>query len=79
MPSVGTRMAGVFFPGNGIVYAMGGRSSDTPGSEFTHPFEYDPDLANSWTIKSATYPDTQVNNMACSVMNQGGTGLHSIA
>ena len=65
-------MAGVFFPGNGKFYAMGGRSSDTPGSEFTHPFEYDP-VGNSWTIKSATYPDTHVNNMACSVMNQGGT------
>jgi N-acetylneuraminic acid mutarotase len=72
MPSVGTRMAGVFFPGNGKFYAMGGRSSDTGGSEFTHPFEYDP-VGNSWTIKSATYPDNQVNNMACSVLNQGGT------
>ena len=72
MPSVGTRMAGVFFPGNGKFYAMGGRSSDNPGSEFTNPFEYDPG-SNSWTIKSATYPDNQVNNMACAVMNQGGT------
>jgi N-acetylneuraminic acid mutarotase len=65
-------MAGVFFPGNGKFYAMGGRSSDVGGSEFTHPFEYDP-VGNSWTIKSATYPDNQVNNMACAVMNQGGT------
>ena len=72
MPSVGTRMAGVFFPGNGKFYAMGGRSSDNPGSEFTNPFEYDPGT-NSWTIKSATYPDNHVNNMACGVLNQGGT------
>src|SRR4029077_922387 len=35
MPSVGTRMAGVFFPANGKFYAMGGRSADTVGSEFT--------------------------------------------
>src|SRR5262249_3048576 len=72
MPSVGARMVGVFFPGNGKFYAMGGRSSDTGGSEFTHPFEYDPGT-NSWTTKSATYPDTHVNNMACGVLNQGGT------
>ena len=72
MPSVGTRMAGVFFPANGKFYAMGGRSSDNPGSEFTNPFEYDPGT-NSWTIKSATYPDNHVNNMACGILNQGGT------
>ena len=35
-------MAGVFFPANGKFYAMGGRMSDTAGSEFTHPLEYDP-------------------------------------
>jgi len=65
-------MVGVFFPANGKFYAMGGRSADTGGSEFTNPFEYDPG-SNSWTTKSATYPDTHVNNMACSVLNQGGT------
>jgi hypothetical protein len=72
MPSVGTRMVGVFFAGNGKFYAMGGRSSDAGGSEFTHPFEYDP-ASNSWSEKAATYPDTFVNNMACGVLNQGGT------
>jgi hypothetical protein len=72
MPSVGTRMVGVFFPANGKFYAMGGRSADAAGSEFTHPFEYDP-VANSWTTKSATYPDTHVNNMACGVLTDAGT------
>src|SRR6266496_6150108 len=72
LPSVGTRMVGVFFPGNGKFYAMGGRSSDLPGSEFTHPFEYDPG-SNSWTIKSATYSDTHTNNMACGVLTDAGT------
>ena len=33
---------GVYFPANGKFYAMGGRSADTAGSDFTHPFEYDP-------------------------------------
>ena len=65
-------MAGVFFPANGKFYAMGGRMSDTAGSEFTHPLEYDP-VANSWTTKSATYPDNHVNNMACGVLTDAGT------
>ena len=72
LPSVGTRMVGVFFPANGKFYAMGGRSSDVAGSDFMHPFEYDP-VGNSWTTKAATYPDNQVNNMACGVLNDGGT------
>ena len=72
LPSVGTRFAGAFFPANGKFYAMGGRSSDTAGNEFTHPFEDDP-ATNSWTTKSATYPDIQVNNIACGVLNDSGT------
>jgi len=72
MPNPGTRMVGVFFPANGKFYAMGGRMSDSAGSEFTHPLEYDP-VANAWTTKSATYPDTHVNNMACGVLTDAGT------
>ena len=70
LPSVGARFAGVFFPANGKFYAMGGR--DVSDVEFTHPFEYDP-VSNSWTTKSATYPDGTTNNMACSVLNDSGT------
>src|SRR4029077_18520216 len=72
LPSVGVRSVGVFFPANGKFYAMGGRSSDLAGSDFTHPFEYDT-VANTWTTKSATYPDNQVNNMACGVLTVSGT------
>jgi plastocyanin len=72
LPSVGVRLVGVHFQANGKFYAMGGRSSDSAGSEFTHPFEYDP-VANTWTTKSATYPDTHVNNMACGVLADAGT------
>jgi hypothetical protein len=68
----GVRFAGVYFPANGKFYAMGGRASDSVGSEFTHPFEYDPGT-NSWTTKSATYPDTHTNNMACGVLTDAGT------
>src|SRR6478752_1822025 len=70
MPSTGVRMVGVFFYPN--FYAMGGRSMDGVGNDFAHPFEYSP-TSNSWTIKSATYPDNQVNNMACGVLNDSGT------
>ena len=71
-PNGGVRMVGVYFQANGKFYGMGGRASDAAGSEFTHPFEYDP-VANSWTTKSATYPDAHVNNMACGVLADGGT------
>ena len=70
MPQVGARFVGVFFPANGKFYVMGGR--DANDVEFTNPFEYDP-AANTWTTKSATYPDANTNNMACSVLNDSGT------
>ena len=66
------RSVGVYFPANGKFYAMGGRSADTAGSDFMHPFEYDPS-ANTWTTKAATYADNQVNNMACAVLTDAGT------
>jgi hypothetical protein len=72
MPSVAVRSVGVYFPANGRFYAMGGRSSDTAGDDFVHPFEYNPGT-NTWTTKSATYPDNEVNNMACGVLTVGGT------
>ena len=61
MPMADTRSVGVFFPANGKFYAMGGR--DVNNVELPNPFEYDP-ASNSWTTKSATYPDAFTNNMA---------------
>jgi plastocyanin len=74
MPSVAVRSVGVYFQANGKFYAMGGRfsASDAPLGNFTNPFEYDP-ATNAWTTKSATYPDTEVNNMACGVLVDSGT------
>ena len=72
MPSTGVRMVGVYFPLNGKFYAVGGRSMDGVGNDFAHPFEYDPG-SNTWTIKSATFPDNQVSNMACGVLTDSGT------
>src|ERR1041384_2333450 len=72
MPSTGVRMVGVYFPANGKFYAVGGRSMDGVGNDFAHPFEYNP-TSNSWAIKSATFPDNQVSNMACGVLTDSGT------
>jgi Kelch motif. len=74
MPSVAVRSVGVYFQANGKFYAMGGRlsPSDAPLGNFTNPFEYDP-ATNTWTTKSAAYPDNQVNNMACGVLVDSGT------
>jgi hypothetical protein len=65
-------MVGVYFPANGKFYAVGGRSMDGVGTDFTHPFEYDPGL-NTWAIKTATFPDNQVSDMACGVLTDSGT------
>ena len=70
LPSTDTRSVGVFFPANGKFYVMGGR--DLNNVEVTNPFEYDPS-SNSWTTKSAIYPDAFTNNMACGVLNDSGT------
>ncbi len=72
MPSTGVRMVGVYFHVNGYFYAMGGRSMDGVGTDFAHPFEYNPG-SNTWAIKSATYPDNQVSNMACGILTESGT------
>ena len=72
MPTTGVRMVGVYFPANGKFYAVGGRSMDGTGNDFAHPFEYNPS-SNSWTIKSATFSDNQVSNMACGVLTDSGT------
>jgi uncharacterized delta-60 repeat protein len=72
MPSTGVRMVGVYFPANGKFYAVGGRSMDGVGNDFTHPFEYDPG-SNTWAIKSASFPDNQVSDMACGVLTDSGT------
>src|SRR5438874_1064698 len=69
LPSTDTRSVGVFFPANGKFYVMGGR--DLNNVEVTNPFEYNP-ATNSWTTKSATYPDGFTNNMACGVLTDSG-------
>jgi len=71
MPSTAVRTVGVLFT-DGNFYVMGGRSMDGVGNDFTHPFEFNVGT-NSWSIKSATYPDNQVSDMACGILNDSGT------
>jgi len=66
------RAVGVYFPGNGLFYAMGGRTADTAGSDSVHPLEFTP-ATNTWLSKASTFPDNQMNNMACAVLTVGGT------
>src|SRR5437868_4661581 len=61
LPTATVRAVGIFYPPNGRFYVMGGRASDTAGSDLTHPYEYTPST-NLWATKVATYPDNQVNN-----------------
>jgi hypothetical protein len=72
LPTDLIRATGVYFPANGRFYAMGGRTSDAFGSEMTTPYEYNP-KTNAWAFKTAPLPDNQVCNMACGVLNAGGT------
>ena len=51
---------------------MGGRTSDTAGSDFQHVLQYTPS-SNTWTQKGVTLPDNQMNNMACGVLTVSGT------
>ncbi len=67
LPTTLVRGVGVYFPGNGKVYIMGGRTSDAAGTGRTTPLEYDP-LTNAWVSKAAPYPDNQINNMACGLL-----------
>jgi N-acetylneuraminic acid mutarotase len=72
LPTGLVRATGVYFPANGRFYAMGGRTSDTPGADMTTPYEYNP-KTNTWKYKTAPFPDNQVNNMACGVLTVGRT------
>jgi len=72
MPTPLVRAVGVYFPTAGNFYTMGGRTSDTAGSDFQHVLRYSP-TSNSWTQMGVTLPDNQMNNMACGVLTVSGT------
>jgi len=72
MPTVLVRAVGVYFQPDGNFYTVGGRTADTPGSDFQHLLQYSP-TSNSWTQKPSTLPDNQMNNMACGVLTVSGT------
>jgi hypothetical protein len=68
------RSVGLYFPANGKFYVLGGRQSDTAGSDILNPREYD--LAtDTWATKAAAFGDGQVNNMVGGVLDIGGTDM----
>jgi Family of unknown function (DUF6519) len=79
MPSAGVGLVGFFIGSSelttGDFDAMGGRSSDVAGSDFTNPFDYNLS-ANTWATRGATYPDNQVNNMACGILSDSKGGIY---
>ena len=74
VPTNSTRAWGVFFPGNGNFYAMGGRQSDAVGSDFVNPREFNP-TTNTWAVKAAAYPNLAVCNMVGGVLTIGGQSV----
>jgi hypothetical protein len=77
VPTPIVRSWGVFFPGNGMFYAMGGRQTDTAGSDYLNPREYNP-TAETWAVKAGTFPDNQVNNMVGGILDFAGTNLITV-
>ena len=74
VPTNITRAWGVFFPGNGNFYAMGGRQTDAAGSDYVNPREFNP-TTNTWAVKAAAYPNLQVCNMVGGVLTIGGQSV----
>ena len=74
VPTPLTRAWGVFFPGNGNFYAMGGRQTDNAGSDYVNPREFNP-TTNAWAVKGAAYPDLQVCNMVGGVLTIGAQNV----
>ena len=50
LPTALVRAVGVYFPADGMFYSVGGRTSDTAGSDFQHVLQYNPST-NTWTQK----------------------------
>src|SRR6266540_1212721 len=72
LPTVLIRAVGVYFQADGNFYTVGGRTSDSGGSDFQHVLRYSPS-SNTWTQMGVTLPDNQMNNMACGVLAVSGT------
>jgi hypothetical protein len=74
VPAPIIRAWGQFFPGNGNFYALGGRQTDTAGSDYLNPREYNP-ATNTWTVKASVFPNNQVNNMVGGILTIGGQSV----
>jgi serine protease AprX len=72
LPTNLVRAWGQYFPANGRFYSLGGRPSDTVGDSYRTPLEYNP-ATNTWTVKTAMFPDAQTSNVVGGVLNVSGT------
>jgi N-acetylneuraminic acid mutarotase len=72
LPDTLIRAAGVDVNGN--FYVIGGRTSDTAGSDFQHILVFDSN-SGSWTEPAPTLPDNQTNNMACASLTVGNNSV----
>jgi hypothetical protein len=73
IPTPLVRGWGTFFSGQQRFYVLGGRQTDTAGSDYLNPREYDP-VGDTWAVKAGVFPDNQVNNMVGGILNFGGPG-----
>jgi hypothetical protein len=74
MPTPLIRAVGVYFT-DGNFYVVGGRTSDSQGSDFQHVLQFDAQSSFSWNQMNDTLPDNQMSNMACGVLTVSGTAL----
>src|SRR5947207_10021580 len=74
MPTVLVRAVGVYFQADGNFYTMGGRTSYTAGSDFHDAHQSTP-TSTGWAQMASTFPDNQMNNMACAMLTVSGTPL----
>ncbi len=72
LPTALARGSGAWFAANNRFYVMGGRQTDTAGSDYLNPQEYDTGTS-TWSTKAALFSSNQVCNMVVGVLTDGGT------
>ena len=72
LPTPAVRAVGVYFPANGSFMPWVGAPPTQRAATSRIRSNIDP-ATNTWVTKAATYPDNQVNNMACGVLTVSGT------
>jgi hypothetical protein len=63
-----TRAGGTYFPGDGKVYVIGGRTADDPDQGNSTIYTYDPGT-DTWGTATTALTDTKVSNLAVAMLN----------